>query len=44
MVAFEENELQITGDPHTHERARYLKLRAPVTGAVLQHERVTFLP
>lgn len=42
VVAFEENELNITGNPHTHEWARYFKLRASVTDAFsLQHKSVT---
>ncbi len=33
LVAFEENEFNITGNPHTYEWARYVKLRAFVTDA-----------
>lgn len=38
VVAFKENKLNITGNPHTHEWARYFKLRASVTDAFLQHK------
>lgn len=42
VVAFEENELNITGNPHTHEWARYFKVRAFVIDAFpLQHKRTT---